>query len=150
MKVLKGDLIKFTEEGNFDVIVHGCNCFCNMGAGVAKAIKRSFPEAYKTDCMTKKGYKKKLGTISGCTVDRNGRRFIVLNGYTQYNYGKGKHLNYTALRKIFKEIADMYPTSRIGYPKIGAGLAGGDWKIIKKIINEELEGMDHTLVVFGG
>jgi O-acetyl-ADP-ribose deacetylase (regulator of RNase III) len=27
---------------------------------------------------------------------------------------------------------------RIGYPKIGAGLAGGDWEIIAAIIEEEL------------
>ena len=38
--------------------------------------------------------------------------------------------------------------SRIGYPKIGAGLAGGDWSIIEKIIDEELQGTDHTLVIF--
>jgi len=30
---------------------------------------------------------------------------------------------------------------------IGAGLAGGDWEIISSIINEELEGEDHTCVV---
>ena len=30
----------------------------------------------------------------------------------------------------------------------GAGLAGGDWDTISSIINEELEGEDHTLVVF--
>ena len=37
---------------------------------------------------------------------------------------------------------------RIGYPLIGAGLAGGDWQIISAIINEELVGENHTLVRF--
>ena len=37
---------------------------------------------------------------------------------------------------------------RIGYPKIGAGLAGGDWTLIASIIEEELAGEDHTLVEF--
>jgi len=39
---------------------------------------------------------------------------------------------------------------RIGYPKIGAGLAGGDWEIIAAIIiiEEELAGEDHTLVEY--
>jgi len=31
---------------------------------------------------------------------------------------------------------------------IGAGLAGGDWTVISKIINKELEGEDHTLVMW--
>lgn len=32
-------------------------------------------------------------------------------------------------------------------PKIGAGLAGGDWNTISAIIDEELEGEYHTLVL---
>ncbi len=39
-----------------------------------------------------------------------------------------------------------FPGKRIGYPEIGAGLARDDWKIISRIINEELAGEDHTLV----
>jgi O-acetyl-ADP-ribose deacetylase (regulator of RNase III) len=48
MKVTEGDLIKKAKEGEFDLIVHGCNCFCTMGGGIAKGIKREFPEAYRT------------------------------------------------------------------------------------------------------
>ena len=39
-----------------------------------------------------------------------------------------------------------FPGKRIGYPKIGAGLARGYWNVISQIINEELAGEDHTLV----
>ena len=39
MNKIKGDLIKFAINGKFDVIIHGCNCFCTMGAGIAKTIK---------------------------------------------------------------------------------------------------------------
>ena len=39
MKVLKGDLLQLALEGVFDVIVHGANCQCSMGAGIAKAIR---------------------------------------------------------------------------------------------------------------
>ena len=35
-----------------------------------------------------------------------------------------------------------------GYPLIGAGLAGGDWAIISKIIDEELKDENHTLVKY--
>lgn len=39
-----------------------------------------------------------------------------------------------------------FPGKRIWYPEIGAGLARNDWKIISRIINEELVGEDHPLV----
>ena len=51
MKVIQGDLIELALSGTFEVIIHGCNCHCAMGAGVAKAIKSNFPEAYQADCQ---------------------------------------------------------------------------------------------------
>jgi O-acetyl-ADP-ribose deacetylase (regulator of RNase III) len=41
-----------------------------------------------------------------------------------------------------------FPGRSIGYPRIGAGLAGGDWTVIAQIIDEELSGEDHTLVEY--
>ncbi|MGJ4995019.1 hypothetical protein ACQR0Z_11425 [Bradyrhizobium sp. HKCCYLS3077] len=52
MKIIKGDLIKLALDGHIDVIVHGCNCQCTMGAGIAKSIKDIFPEAYAADLST--------------------------------------------------------------------------------------------------
>ena len=149
MKIIKGDLIKLALEGNFDVIVHGCNCFCTMGAGIAKVIKSEFPEAYEADCRTEKGSKDKLGTYSHATVERNGNEITVINAYTQHDYkGTGMKADYDAIRSVFKKIKSNYSGKRIGYPKIGAGLAGGDWDQISKIIDEELTDEDHTLVEF--
>ena len=37
---------------------------------------------------------------------------------------------------------------KIAYPRIGAGLARGDWNVIAKIIDEQLHGEEHTLVNF--
>jgi O-acetyl-ADP-ribose deacetylase (regulator of RNase III) len=31
MKTIAGDLIKMAKNNEFDVIVHGCNCFTSMG-----------------------------------------------------------------------------------------------------------------------
>lgn len=36
MQNIKGDLIELALVGEFDVIVHGCNYFCTMGASIAK------------------------------------------------------------------------------------------------------------------
>ena len=45
MKIIEGDLIQLALDGEFDLIIHGCNCFCSMGAGIAKSIREIFPEA---------------------------------------------------------------------------------------------------------
>lgn len=149
MKIVKGDLLSRAYAGEFDVIVHGCNCFCTMGAGIALAIKNLFPEAYEADCDTAYGDRAKLGTFSEAYITMGTRSLTVVNAYTQYHFkGPGPNVDYDAIAKVFRAIKAAFPGARIGYPMIGAGLAGGDWERIAKIIDTELAGEDHTLVVF--
>jgi len=148
MKVIKGDLLKLAEEGMFDAIIHGCNCLCNMGSGIAKTIKKLYPQAYAADCETIKGDKNKLGGYTYSLVGEN-KQITLINAYTQYAYSRDKvDVDYEAVRKVFEKIKQDFSGKRIGYPLIGAGLAGGDWEVIEAIINEELVGEDHTLVRF--
>lgn len=151
MKTILGDLLTFALDGKFDVILHGCNCQCQMGKGIALSIKKQFPEAYAADCMTPKGDAAKLGTISVASIERGERRFDIVNAYTQFHWrGAGVLADYDAIRNVMKAAKAGYAGRRIGYPKIGAGLAGGDWQVIAAIIDEELAGEDHTLVEFAG
>ena len=148
MKIIKGNLIKLALNGTFDVIIHGCNCYCTMGAGFAKAIKTEFPEAQKADNKTNKCSISKLGTYSYATEIKNGNEITIVNAYTQYHYkGQGVLADYKAIRKVFGKIKIDFHGKKIGYPKIGAGLAKGDWDIISEIIRKELIDEDHTLVV---
>lgn len=140
-----GDLIQFALDGEFDAIIHGCNCFCTMGAGIAKQIKTTFPEAYKADLATIKGDKSKLGSYSSAIS----RGILILNAYTQFDYrGRGVKADYDAIRKCLRKIASDYPTKRIGVPQIGAGLAGGDWPTIHSIIEDELAHLNSTIVYY--
>jgi O-acetyl-ADP-ribose deacetylase (regulator of RNase III) len=136
-----GDLIQLAQGGHFDLIAHGANCFCTFGAGIAKAIKSAFPEAYEADLKTKKGDYSKLGSLSLTKVKRKEQEFIVANLYTQFFYGTPKHpkdtkdIRYKAIENSLKELKKQVPyDASIGLPKIGAGLAGGDWEIIREII----------------
>ena len=149
MNVVDGDLIALALDGRFDVIVHGCNCFCTMGAGVARRIRAEFPEAYAADRSTAPGDRAKLGTISAAHVLRNRRRITIVNAYTQFDWrGKGDVLDYEALGSAMRAVKQGFGGRRIGYPMIGAGLAGGDWSRIAPIIATALAGEDHTLVRF--
>lgn len=149
MKTIKGDLIKLALDGEFDVIVHGCNCFTNMGAGIAVQIRRTFPEAWKVDADTIPGDKEKMGTYTKATIQRGFVIFDVVNAYTQYGCNaKFINVDYAAIRSVMQSIKQDYAGKRIGLPLIGCGLAKGDWNIVSKIIQEELDGEDVTIVEF--
>lgn len=142
MKEILGDLFEKPEQ--FDVIVHGCNCFSTMGAGVAKIVKEKFPYAFLVDKNSKLTPQEKLGKITHTT---GLTKPIIVNAYTQYQW-KGKHnVDYDAIRNSMKLIKKQFSGKKIGMPKIGAGLAGGDWSLIKEIINEELVNEDVTVVI---
>ena len=151
MKTTKGDLITLAQAGTFDVIIHGCNCFCTMGAGIAKSIKQVFPAAYWADYNTEKGDRDKLGTYSSAEIALTEEHtLIVVNAYTQYGYRRKStpNVDYDAVRAVFRRIKTDFSGKRIGYPAIGAGLAGGDWAVISEIIGEELAGEEHTFVQY--
>ncbi|MCU0355691.1 MAG: macro domain-containing protein [Cytophagales bacterium] len=150
MQKVTGDLVALALNNAFDVIVHGCNCQCVMGAGVAKTIRQKFPQAYEADLQTQKGDASKLGTISFATVSVNDRDLVIVNAYTQFDWrGSGIKADYQAISSAFRLIKYQFTGLRIGYPAIGAGLAGGDWAAISAIIEEELAGEDHTFVIYG-
>lgn len=151
----RGDLIVELMKMKYDAIVHGCNCFCTMGKGIAKTIKLKFPEAYTEDCKTKPGDKKKLGTYTKADVSlKTGKpNTYIINAYTQYDYRKtydGTNINvdYDAIRNVFTLLNKDFAGKKIGIPKIGAGLAGGDWNKIVEIINSVTPDIDIELVEF--
>ena len=56
---VKGNLLK----GGDDVICHGCNCICNMGAGVALEVKNMSEEELKENCYTMEEFEEKMKKI---------------------------------------------------------------------------------------
>lgn len=147
-KYIEGDLLKLFEEGEFDAIVHGCNCHNVMGAGIAKTIADKYPQALQADAdyIIPKSYIDRLGNLSVSTVIIKGRKRFIINAYTQYN--PGKDLDYNALELVLKKINQRYKPEKIGLPLIGCGLAGGDWKVVEKLIKRQLKDCDVTVVEY--
>jgi O-acetyl-ADP-ribose deacetylase (regulator of RNase III) len=130
----KGDLL-YTE---CDHILHGCNAQGVMGAGVAKAIKDRYPEAHRDyiDAYNSRGLD--LGDII-FSVQSDGK--VILNAITQKYYGRDPstvYVSYWAIAEVFRKI-ELSAIEKIALPKIGAGLAGGDWNVIEAIIENELK-----------
>lgn len=148
LKIIHGDLIKLALSGDFDVIVHGCNCFNTMGAGIAKTIKQTFPEAYRADLNTAKGSKSKLGTYTKAICNN----VTIINAYTQHGYwGKNNPdlFEYNVFSKILKSLKTEFTGKRFGFPLIGCGLAGGNEDQIIGMLETELaDTEDVTLVLF--
>jgi O-acetyl-ADP-ribose deacetylase (regulator of RNase III) len=143
----QGDLVQKAKAGKFDVIVHGYNCFYQMGAGIAKTIKQVFPAAYQADLATIAGDQAKLGSYLVAHVEDAGKGMVIVNGYTQYQWrGAGLKADYAAIQQVFRGVKQAYMGCRIGYPALGAGLTGGDWAIIAAIIDEELTSEEHVFV----
>ena len=146
LNIIKKDLIKAFKENEINVIIQQCNCFNTQGSGLAKNIRQEYPEVYSVDAATIKGDRSKLGTFTHAVINRENISPVgyIINLYGQYRYGKGLQTDYDAQRTGFKSIVEFLnnhgsvDTIKIGLPLIGCGLAGGDWSIVKQIIQEEL------------
>lgn len=126
------------------IIVHGCNSHGVMGAGIALEVKRCFPLVFQ---VYREEYEKnglKLGELTFAEV---APFKIIVNAITQGDYGHGtRQVDYEAVVTCFEnvlEIAQMIEDETgkkldIVFPMIGAGLGGGNWNIIEKIIDETI------------
>jgi O-acetyl-ADP-ribose deacetylase (regulator of RNase III) len=163
---IHGDLITLANAGTFEVITHGCNCHCTMGAGIAPQMAKAFScDTFDMEDEEHKGDINKLGTIDYELLyfsnwDKKFQKYpddgdqilyklYVVNSYTQYNYGTdSRPLDYDALALCLRKINFTFKGKHIGLPQIGAGLAGGNWNIIQSIIKHELRDCKVTVVIY--
>ena len=134
---IKGDIT----ETELPAIAHGCNCQNVMGSGVAKALFTKWQQvktSYHSFCRSKH-VDDLLGEVG--VVDLKDRQ-ILFNCFTQFYYGYDnvRRVNYSALAKCFITLNDSLRDSnldnKLAIPKIGCGLAGGDWDIVKELIDD--------------
>jgi O-acetyl-ADP-ribose deacetylase (regulator of RNase III) len=144
VKEINGDLLEKFENELVDVIVHGCNCFHIMGAGIARQIRNKYPEAFEADKRTPCGDITKLGTFSSVVLSRPNKENdsnpfeykVIINLYTQFE--PGANFEYLALLKGLKVLEKEFKGSNLlfGFPQIGCGIGGGQWEYVKTILNK--------------
>lgn len=140
IKYVQGDLF----DTDADIIAHGCNCRGGFGSGVAKTMSIKYPKArqYYLDKFDSEGWK--LGEVQ--FVKTGSGETYIANCATQDNYGYSGELNadYNAIRTAMETVKcfAMIKNLTVAIPKIGAGLAGGDWTIIENILKEVFSDYD--------
>jgi O-acetyl-ADP-ribose deacetylase (regulator of RNase III) len=154
MKILtrkKGNLL--TDE-TLTVVAHCANCQHTFGSGIALSIKNLYP-AYAADTEAANNKSNKLGEISYVGLKRDDKPFVVFNLYGQHLYGTdSRKVNYeavyVALEKMRNvcEMAKIDPKPTVGFPyKMGADRAGGDVRIIERMIEVVFEGYTGEVVI---
>lgn len=119
-------------------IVHQVNCLGAFGAGFARYLSSISPRIasdYKMHVAKYKDKRMLLGTFHETYVNSH---LSIIHIFSQYGYGRGKcQTDYDAMRNALKEFRKEYPQVQCICPYLmGCGLAGGDWKIVEKILEE--------------
>ena len=133
VKYIDGNIVKLFLEGNH--VAHGCNCFHLMGAGVAGQLAKAYPPILEVDKSdTFLGDTEKLGNYTKA-VGKKGQ--FCFNLYTQFD--PGRNLDYGALANsminLNKWAENLLVPPTVYMPRIGCGIAGGDWEKVKTIID---------------
>lgn len=150
VKYQRGDVL----NSGAHIIAHGCNCVGGFGSGVAGQIVKRFPVAAGAYQVKHETMGWKLGDVQFAAAAEDLSTTItkwIANCATQQEYyPRNKvHANYDAIRTCMEKVKKfaMLKNSSIAIPKIGAGLAGGDWIIIEKILEEVFYDYDVTVYV---
>lgn len=156
IKTENGDLIQMFKDNKFHGVAHGCNCFYAMNSGIAKTVREEFIEAYRADLKSPYGDPIKLGDMTAAKVAQG----TIFNLYTQYRPGKQDDLKqlYSNIEKAFDTLNERIERFveenllelpyELGIPKIGSGIAGGDWNEIQDMVEKYLTVPQVTVVNF--
>jgi O-acetyl-ADP-ribose deacetylase (regulator of RNase III) len=132
------------------IICHVVNDANKMGSGVAKALFLKWPEV-RSEYITKGNIKPhELGEVQFVPVEID---ILVANIVGQHDvfFQDGlPPVRYDAIReglkKVFVRAKEI--NASIHCPPLGAGLAGGEWSIIEKILIEELVNNGVSVIVY--
>ena len=132
MKIVQGNILDI----HHGIIGHQCNALYVMGAGLALQIARKYPVALQE-------YRKQKPILGSCQLVKASDDFYVANLIGQADVGFGIQTDYDALRCALASLQEQALV--LGLPVflpdgLGCVLGGGNWTVVKAIIEEELPG----------
>lgn len=170
----KGDATRPVVTNGYPVIVHICNDVGGWGKGFVLAVEKRFPWAKNA---YKGWYKESAGERTLTFPEFGSKGDRVIRVYESGNFELGEWqlvqsdsiaianliaqqginwrdnvppIRYKALRKTLAELAEsLNGDVSIHMPRIGCGLAGGNWEHVESIIEETLKGFDVNVYDLG-
>ena len=131
------------------VVVHVCNDVGGWGAGFVLAVSRRWkaPEREYRAWFKASDGTFQLGAVQFVEVEPD---MWVANLIGQHGIRPtkaGPPVRYDAIRAGLREVADFAARheASVHMPRIGSGLAGGDWSTIEDIVTSELAELDVTV-----
>lgn len=154
IKYFDGNLFNSTA----DVLCHQVNVYGVMGAGIAAEIRRRFSnvnKAYELFCLPYKRYNSyddALGKVVIVETSKKKTQFIA-NCFSQNPDSQdGCLTNYEALKECLIQVKTWMQENdkkTVGFPyKYGCGIAGGDWSVVEKIIEDAFADSDITVEIW--
>lgn len=153
IELIQGDIF----DTHNVVIAHGVNCRGGFGSGIAGQIAKKYPKVREEYLK----YHNEVGwqladiQIIGCgelmgPTSTNPNSYykprIIVNCATQDAYlPRGVlHANYHAIERVCKKLRHFCKEENhtLALPKIGCGLAGGDWNAVEEIYQNVFHDMD--------
>lgn len=129
-------------------IVHGCNAQGVMGSGVALGVKQAWPHVFHAYEGIHSSVGLELGQAYPVLATPT---LVVWNAITQNLFGKTQRFtNYEAVATCFEQVNayirdESNSANQAGIPQeihipmIGAARGGGNWEIIREIIEQTVE-----------
>jgi O-acetyl-ADP-ribose deacetylase (regulator of RNase III) len=160
IRYVHGDATQPVGEGN-KLIVHVCNDMGAWGAGFVIALSKRWKEPEEQ-------YRQWIKTFP--RVESNGFRFYDALGQVQFvqvapdlTVGNmlGQHLvgrdekgetpvRYEAIEQALRNVAEFAVKNNVSVhmPRIGCGLAGGEWNKVEPLILEQLSSLGIPVTVY--
>lgn len=138
---LRGDALEFREAGPI-ILAHLVNDRATAwGGDFARAVRGRFPtaqEEFRRWSGASRG-RASLGHVHVVEVEKD--RYVA-SMVAQHGYGPSPkpRIRYSALRDCLRLVAEAAIEHRasVQMPRIGTGMAGGNWSFIRELIDEEL------------
>ena len=152
---LEADATQPTAPGP-KILVHVCNNIGAWGRGFVLGLSQRYPEPerrYKVWAAGLEDLPFELGQVQFVSVlphltvaNLIGQHDIARKGQAQTTPPVRYEAIREGLRRVRSEAQEQQAT--VHMPRIGAGLAGGDWAIIEAIIDEELTAHGLNVTVY--
>lgn len=142
---VKGDATKPDANGN-RIITHCCNDLGYWNAGFVKALSRQWLQAERAYRLWAKGQDQALpfalGNVQFVPVATAlwVANIIGQSGIAKDRFSYPPPIRYEAIRQGLKTVCAfaLEHNASIHMPRMGAGLAGGNWQLIAEIVDTEL------------